>query len=90
MDIIFPLIPKKIDFYLKNRKIMRFLWDVLQNMLEKGNSNLQTKFGVRVHIKSNIKIIQFKSHGIAPPDLPTLKAYPAPGVGGRFEFFAKM
>ena len=26
-----------------------------------------------------------------PPDLPTLKAYPTPGVGGRFEnFFAKM
>ena len=26
-----------------------------------------------------------------PPDLPTLKAYPIPGVGGRFEiFFAKM
>ena len=26
-----------------------------------------------------------------PPDLPTLKAYPTPGVGGRFGFFfAKM
>ena len=37
--------------------------------------------------------IQFKNHGIAPtpPDLPTLKAYPTPGVGGRFGiFFAKM
>ena len=34
--------------------------------------------------------IQFKNHGIAPtpPDLPTLKAYPTPGVGGRFEFFS--
>ena len=29
--------------------------------------------------------IQFKNHGIAPtpPDLPTLKAFPTPGVGGR-------
>ena len=60
-------------------------------MLENGDSNLQTKFGVRVHITSNIfKIIQFKSQGIAPtpPDLPTLKAYPTPGVGGRFDFFS--
>ena len=34
--------------------------------------------------------IQFKNHGIAPapPDLPTLKAYPTPGVGGRFGFFS--
>ena len=34
--------------------------------------------------------IQFKNYGIAPtpPDLPTLKAYPTPGVGGRFEFFS--
>ena len=27
-------------------------WDFLQNMLENGDSNLQTKFGV--HITSNI------------------------------------
>ena len=40
---------------------MRFLWNFLQNMLENGDSNLQTKFGVRVHITSNIfQIIQFK------------------------------
>ena len=60
-------------------------------MLENCDSNLQSKFGV--HITSNIfKIIQFKNHGIAStPHLPTLKAYPTPGVGGRFEifFFAK-
>ena len=70
---------------------MRFLWDFLQNMLENGDSNLQTKFGVRVHITSNIfKIIQFKNHGIAhpPPHLPTLKAYPTPGVGGRFKILS--
>ena len=47
---------------------MRFSWDFLQNMLENGHSNLQTKFGV--HITSNIfKIIQFKHHGIAPTPL---------------------
>ena len=35
------------------------------------------------------KIIQFKHHGIAqPPDLPTLKAYPTPGVDGRFGIFS--
>ena len=34
--------------------------------------------------------IQFRNHGIAPtpPYLPTLKAYPTPGVGGRFEIFS--
>ena len=46
-----------------------------------------------MHITSNIfKMIKFKNHGIAPtpppPDLPTLKAYPTPGVGGRFEIFS--
>ena len=68
---------------------MRFSWDFLQNMLENGHSNLQTRFGV--HITSNIfKIFQFKNHRIAPtpPHLPTLKAYPTPGVGGRFEIFS--
>ena len=57
-------------------------------MLENDHSNLQTKFGV--HITSNIfKIIQFKNHGIEPPPhLPTLKAYPTPGVGGRFGIFS--
>ena len=68
---------------------MRFSWDFLQNMIENGHSNLQTKF--EVHITSNIfKIIQFKNHVIAPtpPHLPTLKAYPTPGVSGRFDFFS--
>ena len=34
--------------------------------------------------------IQFKNHGIppTPPDLPTLKAYPTPGAGGRFGIFS--
>ena len=61
---------------------MRFF---AKKMLENGHSNLQTKLWV--HITSNIfKIIHFKNHGIAPtpPDLPILKAYPTPGVGGRF------
>ena len=87
-------IEAKMDFYVKNRKNMQFSWNFLQNMLENGHSNLQTKLWV--HITSNIlKIIHFKNHGIAPtpppPDLPTLKAYPTPVVGGRFGFFfAKM
>ena len=35
------------------------------------------------------KDIQFKNHGShQPPDLPTLKAYPTPGVGGRFGIFS--
>ena len=55
----------EIEFYVKNRKNMRFSWDFWQNMLENGHSNMQTKF--EVHITSNIfKIIQFKNHGIAP------------------------
>ena len=68
---------------------MQFSWDFLLNMLENYNSNLQTKFGV--HITSNI----FKNNQISksrdytnPPDLPTLKAYPTLGGGGRFELFS--
>ena len=80
----------KIDFYVKNRKNMRFSWDFLQNMLENGHSNLQTKFGVHITSKnfkkSNLKITG--SHHPPPPHLPTLKAYPTPGVGGRFEILS--
>ena len=68
---------------------MRFSWDFLQNMLENGNSNLQTNFWV--HITLNIfKISNSKITGShqPPPDLPTLKAYPTPGVGGRFGIFS--
>ena len=68
---------------------MRFSWDFLQNMLENDNSNLQTNLWV--HITSNIfKISNSKIMGShqPPPDLPTLKAYPTPGVGGRFEIFS--
>ena len=57
---------------------MRFSWDFLQNLLENGDSNLQTKF--EVHITSNIfKIIQFKNHGIAPtPPPPNFESLPYP------------
>ena len=70
---------------------MRFSWDFLQNMLENGHFNLQTNLWL--HITSNIfKISNSKITGShQPPYLPTLKAYPTPGVGGGFEnFFAKM
>ena len=67
---------------------MRFSWDFLQNMLENGHSNLQTNLWV--HTTSNIfKISNSKIMGShQPPDLPTLKAYPTPGVGGRFIIFS--
>ena len=57
-------------------------------MLENGHSNLQTNLWV--HITSNIfKISNSKITGShQPPDLPTLKAYPPPGVGGRFGIFS--
>ena len=79
-------------FYVKNRKNMQFSWDFLQNMLENGDSNLQTKFGV--HITSNIfKIYQFKNPGIAShptPNLPTLKlTLPTGKVVGSIFFFLK-
>ena len=55
-----------------------------------GHSNLQTNLWV--HITSQIfKISNLKitgSHQPPPPDLPTLKAYPTPGVGGRFGIFS--
>ena len=68
---------------------MRFSWDFLQNMLENGHSNLQTNLWVHITLKY-FQNIQFKNHGIAPtpPYLPTLKAYPTPGVGGRFGIFS--
>ena len=70
---------------------MRFSWNFLQNMLENGHSNLQTNLWV--HITSNIfKISNSKSRDRTnhppPPDLPTLRAYPTPGVGGRFGIFS--
>ena len=68
---------------------MRFSCDILQNMLENGHSNLQTNLWV--HITSNIfKISNSKIAGShqPPPDLPTLKAYLTPGVGGRFGIFS--
>ena len=68
---------------------MRFSWVFLQNMLENGHSNLQTNLWA--HITSNIfKISNSKITGWhqPPPDLPTLKAYPTPGVGGRFGIFS--
>ena len=59
-------------------------------MLENGHSNLQTNLWV--HITSDIfKISNSKitgSHQPPPPYLPTLKAYPTPGVGGRFGIFS--
>ena len=33
---------------------MRFSWDFLQNMLENSHSNMQTKFGVHIHMVSNM------------------------------------
>ena len=72
----------------KHAIFMRF-W---QNMLENDNSNLKTKFWL--HFTSNIfKITKFKNHGIAPIlpiplDIPNLKAYPIPGLGGRFKKFS--
>ena len=68
---------------------MRFSWDFLQNKLENGHSNLQTNLWV--HITSNIfEISNSKITGSHQPnpDLPTLKAYPTPGVGGRFGIFS--
>ena len=62
-----------------------FLWVFWLNMLENDSYNLQIKFWL--HISSNIsKSTKLENHGIAtlPHDLPTLKAYPSPGVGGRF------
>ena len=55
---------------------MRFL----QNMLENGHSNLQifSKYPIQ---KS------WDRTNPPPPDLPTLKAYPTPGVGGRLGIF---
>ena len=80
----------KTDFYVKNRKNMQFSWDFLKNMLEDGHFNLQTNLWV--HITSNIfKISNSKITGRTnppPPQLPTLKAYRTPGVGGRFGIFS--
>ena len=68
---------------------MRFSYHFLKNMLENGHSNLQTNLWV--HITSNIfEMSNSKVMGShqPPPHLPTLKAYPTPGVGGRFGIFS--
>ena len=80
-----------MDFYVKNRKNMRFSWEFLQNMLENGHSNWQIKFGV--HITSNIfKILQFKNHGIASTPWPqNFESLPYPRWKLLvWKFFAKM
>ena len=68
---------------------MRFSWDVLQNMLENGHSNLQTNLWV--HIASNIfKISNSKITGLHQPPPPTSQLWKLtlpPGVGGRFGIF---
>ena len=59
-------------------------------MLENDDSKMQTKFWV--HITSNIfkkkKKRNFKSRDYTSShEIPTLKAYPTPGGGGRLDFF---
>ena len=67
---------------------MRFSWDFLQNMLENGHSNSQqTCECISLQIFSKYPI-QKSGDRTNPPDLPTLKAYPTPGVGGRFGIFS--
>ena len=67
---------------------MRFSWDILQNMLENGHSNLQTNLWV--HITSNIfKISNSKITGShQPPWPPNFESLPYPGVGGRFGIYS--
>ena len=81
-------IQAKIDFYVKNRKNMRFSWDFLQNMLENGHSNLQTNLWV--HITSNIfKISNSKIKGShQPPWPPNFESLPYPQCRCRFEIFS--
>ena len=78
---------ENIDFYIQNHKKCGFHGFFAKNMLENDDSNLQTKFGVH-HFKyfQNNQILKSRDR-IEPPHLPTLKAYPTPGKGGRFDFF---
>ena len=65
---------------------MRFSWDFLQNLLENGHFNLQTTcISLQIFSKYPIQKSRDRTN---PPDLPTLKAYPTPGVGGRFGIFS--
>ena len=56
-------------------------------MLENEHSNLETKFGVHFNFFHNNSILKSRDR-TNPPDLPTLKAYPTPREGGRFEVFS--
>ena len=68
---------------------MRFSWDFLQIMLENGHSNLQTIPCECISLQIFSKYpIQKARDRTPPPHLPTLKAYPTPGVGGRFGIFS--
>ena len=59
------------------------------HMLENGHSNLQTNlWGISLQIFSKYPIQKSRDRTTPPPDLPTLKAYPTPGVGGRFGIFS--
>ena len=48
---------QKLDFYVKIVN-MQFSWDFLLNMFDYDDSNLQTKFRVRI-TSNSFKIIQF-------------------------------
>ena len=65
---------------------MRFPW-VFFAMLENDNSVNKVLTAYHFKYLQNNQIR--KSWDCTnPPDLPTLKAYPTPGVSGRFEFFS--
>ena len=78
-----------MDSYVKKivKQIMQFSWDVLQNMLENGASNMQTKFGV--HTTLNVfKTIQFKITGSHQPPPPSnFKSLPYPRGRWYVHFF---
>ena len=68
---------------------MRFSWDFLQNMLEMAILTCkQTCECISLQIFSKYPIQKSRDRTNHPPDLPTLKAYPTPGVGGRFGIFS--
>ena len=48
----------------------------------------QTCECISLQIFSKYPIQKSRDRTNPPPDLPTLKAYPTPGVGGRFEIFS--
>ena len=78
-----------MDFYVKKRKKRAIFMGFFAKYVRKWPFYLANKLVSAHHFKYfQNNPIQKSRDRTNPPNLPTLKAYPTPGVGGRFGIFS--